>query len=112
MGEVKLLAREDCPNAVNLETYAPVMDVDLTIYAELDRRTVTFRELVSLDIDSLLPLSRPSGENIDIYVGGALLGNGEILVVEANLAVRIADLHDKPSLLEHSRSNAVNEHAA
>lgn len=112
MGEVKFLAGEDMLSAINWETYAPVMDVDLTIYAELDRRTITFRELVSLDIDSLLPLSRPSGENIDIYVGGVLLGNGEILVVEADLAVRIADLRNKPSLLEHSRSNAVNEHVA
>ena len=77
------------------------MDVDVNIYAELDRRVVSFGELVSLDIDSLLPLCRSSGENIDLYVGEILLGNGEILVVEGKLAIRVADLRDKPSTLSH-----------
>jgi flagellar motor switch protein FliN/FliY len=75
------------------------MDVDVDIYAELDRRIVSFGELVSLDVNSLLPLGRPSGENIDLYVGGVLLGSGEILVVEGKLAVRVADLRDKSSHL-------------
>ena len=85
-----------------MESYAPIMDVDVNIYAELDRRIVTFGELVGLDIDSLLPLDRPSGENIDLYVGEVLLGNGEILVVEGKLAIRLADLRDRPSALPHS----------
>jgi len=96
---------------INLETYSPIMDVHLDIYAELDKRIVMFRELVSLDVDSLLPLSRPSGENIDIYVGDVLLGSGEILVIEGSLAVRIADLRDKPSPLEYSHSGAIDEQA-
>ena len=82
-----------------MESYAPIMDVDVDIYAELDRRIVSFGELVSLDVNSLLPLGRPSGENIDLYVGGVLLGSGEILVVEGKLAVRVADLRDKSSHL-------------
>ncbi len=80
------------------------MDVNVNIYAELDQRIVTFGELVSLDIDSLLPLSRPSGENIDLYIGEVLLGSGEILVVEGKLAVRVADLRDKPSALSPAPS--------
>jgi len=40
-------------------------------------------------------LTRPAGENIDVYVGGVLIGYGELLVVESSLAVRLADLRDK-----------------
>ncbi|MBV8706907.1 MAG: FliM/FliN family flagellar motor switch protein [Acidobacteriaceae bacterium] len=109
---MKSLLGEDVLGPINLEMYAPIMDVDLDIYAELDKRTVTFRELVSLDIDSLLPLGRPTGENIDIYVGGVLLGSGEILIIEGCLAVRIADLCDKLSPLEHFQSSTVDEQAA
>ena len=95
---------EDMQDSTSLESYALIMDVDVGIYAELDQRIVSFGELVSLDIDSLLPLRRSSGENIDLYVGEILLGNGEILVVEGKLAVRVADLRDKPSALRNSAS--------
>ena len=94
---------------MSLTSYAPILDVDLNIYVELDHRIVSFGELVSLDIDSLLPLSRPSGENIDLYVGEVLFGSGEILVVEGKLAIRVADLRDKPSALSHSTSSGEME---
>ena len=100
---------EDTQDFISLESYAPIMDVAVNIYAELDQRIVTFGELVSLDIDSLLPLHRPSGENIDLYVGEVLLGNGEILVIEDKLAIRVADLRDKPSALPHSTSSGEME---
>ena len=45
-----------------------------------------------LEPESILELKRPTGENVDIYAGKVLVGNGEILVVESSLAVRLADL--------------------
>jgi flagellar motor switch/type III secretory pathway protein FliN len=102
---LKSFIHDDAQDFISLESFAPIMDVDVNIYAELDQRIVSFGELVSLDIDSLLPLCRPSGENIDLYVGEVLLGNGEILVVESKLAIRVADLRDKPSALPHSTSS-------
>ena len=99
----------DAEDSISLGSYAPILDVDLDVYAELDQRSVSFGELVSLDIDSLLPLRRPSGENIDLYVGEILLGNGEILVMDGKLAIRVADLRDKPSALSHSTSSSERE---
>lgn len=81
----------------------------MTVHAELGSRVVSFSELVSLDVNSLLSLSRPSGENIDLYVGDVLLGNGEILVVDEKLAIRVADLRDKPSALHRSSSSEAAE---
>lgn len=80
-----------------LEKFSVVADIPLTIYAELDRRTITFRELLELTPDMLLALSRPAGENIDLYAGEVLIGSGEVLVVDARLAVRVADILDRPS---------------
>ena len=100
---------EDTQDFVDLESYASIMDVDASICAELDQRIVSFKELVSLDINSLLPLNRPSGENIDLYIGDVLLGNGEILVVEGKLAVRVADLRGKPSTLQTSAPSSEME---
>jgi hypothetical protein len=61
-------------------------------------------ELASLPgyetIEDVLQLGRPTGENVEIYAEDVLLGSGEILIVESTLAIRIADLREKPSLLK------------
>lgn len=72
--------------------YHIVENVKIVISAELDHRMIAFPELMRLEPGSILELRRPTGENVDIFAGKVLLGNGEILVVESNLAVRVADL--------------------
>ncbi len=34
-------------------------------------------------------MARSAGENIDIYVGGTMLGSGEIVIIEETVGVRI-----------------------
>jgi hypothetical protein len=46
-------------------------------------------------VDSVLNLSRPTGENVDLYAGKVLIGYGEILVIEQSLAVRVAELRTR-----------------
>ena len=79
-----------------LDRFQVIHDVPLTLQAELDRQTISFRELMALGAGSLVTLSRATGENIDLYAGDVLIGSGEILVVDGTLAVRIADLRDAP----------------
>ena len=52
-------------------------DVPLPINVELDRRILTLRQVLSLDVDSVLKMSRSAGENLDLLIGGALVGFGE-----------------------------------
>jgi flagellar motor switch protein FliN len=85
----------DTGPGVDLESFEFLGDVPLTIEAELDRRTISFRELLDLRAGSVLTLTRPTGENIDLYAGSVLIGYGEVLVVESSLAVRLADLREK-----------------
>lgn len=81
-------------NAETLEKMHHLIDVPITIQAELDRRQMTFGELLELDTGSIVKLPRPAGENIDVYVGGVLIGWGEILLIDGSMSVRIADLKD------------------
>jgi flagellar motor switch/type III secretory pathway protein FliN len=78
--------------AVNFEM---VEDVKIALRAELDQRTISFLALLGLEVDSILQLTRPTGENVDLYAGDVLIGCGEILVIDSNLAVRMADLGGK-----------------
>lgn len=77
-------------------------DIEITVRAELDQTTLTFAELIDLDVGSLIQLPRPTGENVDVYVEEALLGWGEVLLMDGMMTVRLADLRNArpPDLLQ------------
>lgn len=70
-----------------------LMPVELE--GQLDSRIVSMREILALEPGSLLPLNRSAGENIDILAGGALLGYGEVVVVEDMMCIRVTDFREE-----------------
>jgi flagellar motor switch protein FliN len=76
------------------EEIASLGEIPVEIEVELDRRTLRTREVLELEVGSVLGTSRSAGENIDIYVGGVLCASGEIVVIENALGVRITDFRD------------------
>jgi flagellar motor switch protein FliN/FliY len=70
-------------------------DVPMGVQVELDRRVMTVREVLQLDINSVLKLNRSAGENLDLRIGGALIGFGEIVIAETTTGLRITDFNVK-----------------
>lgn len=70
-------------------------DVPLAVRVELDRCVMTVREVLQLDVNSLLTMQRSAGENLGLRVGGALIGFGEIVIAETTTGVRITDFNVK-----------------
>lgn len=83
---------------ISLEDFTPYADIDMTLFAIIDRRTISVPDLLQLEVGHLLPLTRPVGENIDIYAGDVPIGTAEILVTDEKVAVRVADLRARPAL--------------
>lgn len=69
-------------------------DVCVPVEVELDRKIMSVAELLSMEDGTVIKMSRSAGENIDIRVGGALVGFGEIVILEENMGVRITDFHE------------------
>ena len=76
------------------EEIAPLGEVPVDIEVELDRLTMRASEVLRFQVGSVISTARPAGENIDIYLGGVLLGSGEIVVIENTLGVRITDFRE------------------
>ena len=70
-------------------------DVPLEIEVELDRKVMTIEEVLALDVGSVIRMSRSAGENIDILIGGALVGSGEIVIIEETVGVRMTDFNNE-----------------
>ena len=65
----------------------------LPLQPELGQCSLTVGEIVALAPGSLIKLSRPLGEKIDINVAGVRFGSGELVRVGGVLSVRIAGFH-------------------
>ena len=94
---MKSIAEPEVCAETRLDAFYAIEDVPLTLRVELDKRNITFRGLLDLGPGSVVVFPRPTGENVDLYAEDVLLGSGEILVIDSALAVRVADLRDKPS---------------
>jgi flagellar motor switch protein FliN len=77
------------------EQIAGFEDVPLAVNIELDRRVLTVREVLQLDVDSTLRMSRSAGENLDLLLGESLIGFGEIVISETTTGFRITDFNTK-----------------
>ena len=71
---------------------ALMADIPMSIEVELDRRVVKLLDVLELRSGTVLPLTKPAGEPLDIYVGGARLGIGEVVVFNDNFGIRITSL--------------------
>ncbi len=70
-----------------------ILDIALNVEVELDRRVLKVREILDLEPESVISMNRSAGENLDIRIGDALVGFGEIVVTETSTGIRITDFH-------------------
>lgn len=73
------------------EEIAHLADLPIDLEVELDRRTMTVREILKIDAGSVIEMTRSAGENIDLLVDGTVIGFGEIVIIEEAMGVRVTD---------------------
>ena len=66
-------------------------DIPMEISIELDRKVMSIKKVLELEAGSVIKMTRSAGENIDINIGGTLVGYGEIVIIEALMGIRITD---------------------
>jgi flagellar motor switch protein FliN len=69
-----------------------IMDIPLTLTAELGRSKMLISELLQLGQGSVLELAKLAGEPMDIYVNQRLIARGEVVVVNEKFGVRLTDI--------------------
>jgi len=67
-------------------------DVELDLKIELGRTNMYLEDVLRLRKGSVVPLDKLAGDPVDIYVNGRLIARGEVLVLNDNFCVRVAEL--------------------
>ena len=67
-------------------------DVELDLRIELGRTNLPLEDVLKLKRGAVVPLDKLAGDPVDIYVNRRLVARGEVLVLNDNFCVRVAEL--------------------
>lgn len=67
-------------------------EVELDLRIELGRAELLIEEVLKLREGSVVPLDKLAGDPVDILVNGRLVARGEVLVLNDNFCVRVAEI--------------------
>jgi flagellar motor switch protein FliN/FliY len=80
------------PPSTEMVTLELIRDVEFDLKIELGRTHMYLEDVLKLRKGSVVPLDKLAGDPVDIYVNGRLIARGEVLVLNDNFCVRVAEL--------------------
>ena len=80
------------PPSGEVATLALIRDVELDVKIELGRTQMFLDDVLKLHKGSVVALDKLAGDPVDIFVNGRLIARGEVLVLNDNFCVRVAEL--------------------
>lgn len=81
--------------------YSGLLDMQIEFIGYLGGTEIELAELLKLRKGSIIDLKKPAGESVEIYVNGRIVGKGEIIVYEKNLAIRVNEILDSKTVIEY-----------
>lgn len=79
--------------------YEGLLDMKVEFIADLGQTTLSIKEILALQKGSVIDLGKPAGESVEAYVNNRIIGKGEVMVYEKNLAIRINEVLDSTSVI-------------
>jgi flagellar motor switch protein FliN/FliY len=74
--------------------YDGILDMNIDFTANLGETVLTLRDILKLTKGSIIDLEKPAGESVEVFVNKRMIGKGEVMVYEKNLAIRINEVLD------------------
>jgi len=81
--------------------YEKLMDIGVDLVTELGSITMSVKDFMKLNKGSVIDLQKPAGESVELYINNKIVGKGEVIVFEENLAVRINEILDSDTLIQY-----------
>src|ERR1700753_2498388 len=87
--------RSLCPMNASLETANNldlVLDVPVSLTIELGGCQLPMREVLQLNIGSVVQLDKPADAPVELSINGKLIARGEVVVIEDRFGVKITEI--------------------
>ena len=69
-----------------------ILDIPLEVSVELGRAKMLISDLLNLGQGSVIELTKPAGDPLEIYVNEKLIARGEVVMVNDKFGIRMTDV--------------------
>lgn len=81
--------------------YEKLDDITVVFTSQLGSTSLPIEEILKLQKGSVIDLQKPAGESVELFINNKIIGKGEVMVYEKNLAVRINEILDSKSVIQY-----------
>jgi flagellar motor switch protein FliN len=74
-----------------------LLDVPVSLTVELGHCQLPMREVLQLNVGSVVQLDKPADAPMDLFVNGKLIARGEVVVIEDRFGVKITEVMGGPA---------------
>ncbi len=85
----------DADNNINL-----IMDVKLPVRVRIGGKKMLLRDVLSMDIGSVIELNQLANDPLDILVDNHVIAQGEVVIVDGNFGVQVTTIGSKKARLQ------------
>ncbi len=71
---------------------APIQNTPLDLRIELGHAHLSSADEAELSPGTVVPLNKATSDSVEVFVNGRLIARGEVVVVNENLCVRVAEI--------------------
>jgi len=80
-------------NPIDTQNLWRLLDVPMEVTVELGRCSKTIKQVLDLNVGSVVVLEKLAGEPVEIMVNGIQVARGEVVVIDESYGVRITELN-------------------
>ncbi|WP_458700853.1 flagellar motor switch protein FliY [Sulfurospirillum sp. 1307] len=80
-----------------------IKDVKLPIRVRIGSKKMLLKDVLSMDIGSVIELEQLANDPLDILVGDKVIAQGEVVIIDGNFGVQITEIGTKRERLEKLR---------
>ena len=87
-------SHKDIPSQLEM-----LMDVKLQLRVRIGKKTMLLKDVISMDIGSIVELDQLANEPLDILIEDKKIGEGEVVIVDGNFGIQITSIGTKAERL-------------
>ena len=76
-----------------------LMDVKLQLRVRIGKKTMLLKDVINMDIGSIVELDQLANEPLDILIDDKKIGEGEVVIVDGNFGIQITSIGTKAERL-------------
>lgn len=82
-----------------MTNYSGLLDMEVLFEADLGSAKISLYEILQFEKGSIIDLQKPAGESVEVFISSRIVGKGEVMVYEKNLAIRINEILDSDAIV-------------